>query len=108
MPREAKLFDACDGSPSKAIRKTVANVPPAWIHWRADESRKKLEPAVVKAMRKVSRLRLQRPGAKVTIEGADKELRGTLKKWELAYRKENFYNGLRVLMELQRNGASDR
>jgi len=107
MPREAKLFDASDGSPSKAIRKTVANVPPAWID-RAHESRKKLEPAVVKAMRKLTRLRLQRPGAKVTIKAADKELRGTLKKWELAYQKENFYNGLRVLMELQRNGTSDR
>jgi len=78
----------------------------SWID-RAHESRKKLEPAVVKAMRKLTRLRLQRPGAKVTIKATDKELRGTLKKWELAYRNE-FYNGLRVLMELQRNGASHR
>lgn len=107
MPRQAKLFDACKGSPSKAIRKAVANVPPAWIE-RAHDSRKGLEPPVVKTMRELSRLRLQRPGARVTIKAAEKELRETLKKWELAYEKENFYNGLRVLMELQRNGKSDR
>lgn len=107
MPRQARLFEVCKGSPSKAIRKAVANVPPAWID-RAHASRKNLEPAVVKAMRKLSRLRLQRPGAKVTIKNADKELRDALKKWELAYQKETFYNGLRALMELQRNGTSDR
>ena len=92
---------------SRAITKAVANVPPAWIE-RAHESRKGLEPAVVKAMRKLERLRLQRPGATVTIKKAEKERRETLKKWELAYQKENFYNGLRVLMELERTGQSDR
>lgn len=107
MPRQARLFEACKGSPSRAMRKAVANVPPAWIE-RAHESRKRLEPAVVKALRKLSRLRLQRPGARVTIKMADKELRQTLKRWEVAYQKENFYNGLRVLMELQRTGDSDR
>ena len=107
MPRQARLFEACKGSPSRAITKAVANVPPAWIE-RAHESRKGLEPAVVKAMRKMERLRLQRPGATVTIKKAEKERRETLKKWELAYQKENFYNGLRVLMELERTGQSDR
>jgi len=107
MPREARLFEACKGSPSKAIRKAVANVPPAWIQ-RANESRKKLEPAIVKAMRKLYGLRVKRPNAKVTIKAADKELRNALEKWELAYRKEVFYNGVRVLMELNRSGVSER
>jgi hypothetical protein len=107
MPRVAKLFEACEGSPSKAIHKAVANVPSAWIE-RARGSRKNVEPAVVRAMRKLSRLRLQRPGAKVTIKAAEKELREALKKWELAYQEENFYNGVRVLMELHRAGESAR
>jgi len=29
-----------------------------------------------------------------------------LQRWETAYNKESFYRGLRVLLELQRNGAS--
>jgi hypothetical protein len=107
MPREAKLFDACDGSPSRAIRKAVANVPPAWIK-RANNSRKNREPAVVEAMRKLFKLRTTRPKAKVTIKAAEKELTAALKDWEEAYEKEMFYNGVRVLMELQRDGESDR
>jgi hypothetical protein len=59
-------------------------------------------------MRKVARLRLTRPNAVVTIKAAEKNLRDALKKWELAYQKENFYNGVRVLMELGRSGESDR
>jgi hypothetical protein len=29
-----------------------------------------------------------------------------LDRWEIAYRKENFYRGIRVLLELQRDGSS--
>lgn len=107
MAREARLFEACKGSPAKAIYKAVPNVPPAWIE-RARSSRKSREPAVVKAMRKVYRLRVARPNAKVTIRAADQSLRGALRAWELAYQKESFYNGVRVLMELQRDGESER
>jgi len=107
MPREAKLFDACGGSPSRAIRKAVANVPPAWIQ-RANNSRKNREPEVVKAMRRLFKLRTTRPNAMVTIKAADRELTAALKDWEEAYEKEMFYNGVRVLMELQRDGESDR
>lgn len=107
MPRQAKLFEACKGSPSKAIRKGVANVPPAWIE-RAHDSRKSLEPSIVKAIQILKKLRLKRPRAKMTIKNAENGLREALKRWELAYQKENFYNGVRALMELQRNGKSDR
>jgi hypothetical protein len=29
-----------------------------------------------------------------------------LSRWETAYNKENFYRGIRILLELQRNGSS--
>ncbi|MBP1636756.1 MAG: hypothetical protein H6Q10_3330 [Acidobacteria bacterium] len=107
MPREARLFAACKGSPSKAITKRVANIPPSWIE-RANASRKTYEPTLVKAMRKLQTLRRKRPRAKVTIAEAEKELRRALKTWELRYQKEMFYNGVRVLMELERSGESRR
>jgi hypothetical protein len=59
-------------------------------------------------MRNVYRLRLKRPNATATIRAAEKELTAALKDWELAYQKEMFYNGVRVLMELQRKGESSR
>jgi hypothetical protein len=34
------------------------------------------------------------------------ELRSLLSRWETAYQKENFYRGIRILLELQRNGSS--
>jgi len=44
--------------------------------------------------------------ARAAIRNAQKELRVLLNRWEIAYRKENFYRGIRVLLELQRNGSS--
>jgi hypothetical protein len=46
------------------------------------------------------------PNAHATIRIASKELRTVLGRWETAYNKESFYRGLRVLLELQRNGSS--
>lgn len=107
MPREARWFAAYKGSPSKAFRQARVNVPPAWIE-RANASRKNYEETVVKAMKALKILRVKRPRAKATIRRAEKELRLALKLWEEKYQKEVFYNGVRVLMELQRNGKSDR
>jgi hypothetical protein len=59
-------------------------------------------------MKKLRRLRKTRPKARFTIRLAEKELRALLKAWETAYRKESFYNGLRALLEISRNGASRR
>ena len=47
------------------------------------------------------------PG-QATIKAAEKELRIPLNAWEVAYRKESFYNGLRALLEISRNGESRR
>jgi hypothetical protein len=92
MPREAGLFDESAWSPVRAYlllkSQGSANIPPAWIG-RARASRKSREKAVAKALRsgKVTDI--------VRIED-----------WELAYRKECFYHGLRVLLELERSGKS--
>jgi hypothetical protein len=105
MPREAKLFESVSGSPTRALFKLQGNIPPSWIK-RARGSRKSLEPDIVQAMKKVQKLRRTRPKARATIGAAVQELRGALKAWELAYRKETFYSGLRALLEISRNGVT--
>jgi hypothetical protein len=107
MPREAKLFESADGSPARALFKLQGNIPPNWIA-RARRSRKSLEPDLAASMRKVRRLRKSRPNAQATIGAAQQELKMLLKAWEVAYRKESFYNGLRALLELSRDGETRR
>lgn len=105
MPREAKLFDASSGSPVRGFLKFSANIPPRWIK-NARASRKRLEPEIARVFGDLKRLRKSRPNARATIKNAGKQLRIALDNWETAYRKETFYRGLRVLLELQRNGSS--
>jgi hypothetical protein len=107
MPREARLFESAKGSPARALFKLHANIPPNWIA-RARGSRKDLEPDLAASMKKLVRLRKRRPKAHATIKAAKQELRTLLKAWELTYRKESFYNGLRTLLEITRNGESRR
>jgi hypothetical protein len=107
MPREAKLFESAKGSPSRALFTLRGNIPPNWIA-RARGSRKSLEPNLVLAMKKLRRLRKTRPKARMTIKSANRELKVLLKAWETAYRKESFYNGLRALLEISRDGTSKR
>ena len=40
------------------------------------------------------------------MRNAQKELRAALNRWEIAYDKENFYRGIRILLEIRRNGSS--
>jgi hypothetical protein len=105
MPREAKLFNSSSGSPVRGFLKFTANVPPRWID-NARTSRKRVEPEIDKRFRELKRLQKNRPGAKVAIKNATKELRGALKIWETAYAKEAFYRGVRILLEIQRGGIS--
>lgn len=105
MPREAKLFDSSSGSAVRGFLKFRANIPPRWIQ-NARTSRKNIEPEVVRAFGALRQLRKKRPGARVAIKTASKELRALLQRWETAFQKESFYRGLRVLLELQRNGSS--
>jgi hypothetical protein len=54
-------------------------------------SRKRIEPEIVEALRSVN---------------ANKRFKALLSRWETTYNKENFYRGIRILLELQRNGSS--
>ncbi|SRR6266550_5544637 len=106
MPREAKFFSSSSGSAVRGFLKFQANIPPRWIR-NARHSRKRLEPAITQALTALKRLRKTRPRARVAIRNASKELRTVLGHWETAYNKENFYRGIRIILELQRNGSSN-
>jgi len=106
MPREAKLFSSSSGSVVRGFSKFQANIPPRWIR-NARHSRKRMEPAIAESLTALKRLRKTRPRARVAINNASKELRTILGRWETAYSKENFYRGIRILLELQRNGSSN-
>ncbi len=87
MPREAGLFEVSNGSVIEAyflLRRGDKNIPPAWID-RATNSRKRRQKELGKALNSKS---------------LDAVL--LLKDWEISYRKECFYYGLRVLLELER------
>jgi len=91
LPREATLFDSVGGNVVEAfllLRAEGKNIPPAWID-RAQDSRKKREKALAKLLRENS------------LDAV-----AALRDWELAYRKECFYYGLRALFELQRKGKT--
>jgi hypothetical protein len=66
-----------------------------------------MEPEIVRSLHALKRLRKNRPRAQVAMETARKQLRTVLQHWEIAYNKESFYRGIRILLELQRNGASN-
>lgn len=91
MPREANLFEEAGGSVVRGyilMKNNGGNIPPMWID-RASASRRNRHKQVVQTLRKGS-------VADVT----------TLEDWELAYRKECFYYGIRALMELERSGTT--
>jgi hypothetical protein len=106
MPREAKLFSSSAGSVVRGYLKFRANITPRWIR-NARTSRKRVEPEIVRSFRTLSQLKKNRPRARIAIESAAKDLRAVLQRWETAYNKENFYRGIRILLELQRSGSSN-
>lgn len=105
MPREAKLFLSSSGSAVRGFFKFRANIPPRWIE-NAQKSRKRIEPEIVKALHSVRSIQQNRPRARVALRNANKRSKAVLRRWETAYNKENFYRGIRILLELQRNGSS--
>ena len=92
MPREATLFEQSGGSPIRAYllmkANGSANVPPNWIK-RARTSRKNRHTEMARILRK----------GKVQDYF-------TLEDWDLAYRKECFYQGIRILLDLERDGKT--
>ncbi len=105
MPREAKLYSSSSASVVRGFLKFRANIPPRWIA-NARTSRKRIEPEIVRSFRSLTRLKKDRPRARVAMKKMSKELTAVLHRWETAYSKENFYRGIRILLELQRNGSS--
>ena len=103
MPRKAKLFSSSAGSVVRGYLKFRANIPPRWIR-NARSSRKGIEPEIVQSLSALRRLRKNRPRARVAMNVARSELKAVLRRWEIAYNKENFYRGIRILLELQRSG----
>jgi len=69
-------------------------------------SRKRIEPEIVEALRSLISMRKNRPRAQVALKKAQHEFKAALSRWETAYNKENFYRGIRILLELQRSGSS--
>jgi hypothetical protein len=58
-------------------------------------------------LNKVKSLRKNHPRSKSAIKDATKDLRGSLNQWELSYRKESFYRGIRTLLEIDQDGSSN-
>jgi hypothetical protein len=105
MPREARFFNVCSGSAMRGYLKLRGNITPRWIK-NARISRKRVEPRIEESLRKLRFLRKKHPRAKAAIRNLEADLKALLLQWEIAYRKENFYRGIRVLLELQRKGSS--
>ena len=105
MPREAKLFLSSAGSAARGFLRFRANIPPRWIK-NAQTSRKRIEPEIVEALHSMISIRRDRPRAHVALKKANHEFKAVLSRWETAYNKETFYRGIRILLELQRNGSS--
>jgi hypothetical protein len=105
MPREAKLFLSSSGSAARGFLRFRANIPPRWIA-NARKSRKRIEPEIVDALHSVRSIQRNRPRAHVALKNASKHFKEVLSRWETAYNKENFYRGIRILLELQRQGSS--
>src|ERR1700674_1009018 len=104
-PREAKLFLSSSGSAARGFLKFRANIPPRWIK-NAQKSRKRIEPEIVQVLHSMISMRRNRPRAQVALKKANHEFKAVLSRWDTAYNKQHFYRGIRILLELQRNGSS--
>lgn len=86
------LFDEAGGDVLEGFllaKSRNLNLPPNWIK-RSEQSRVSRQEAVVEALK---------AGDWSGIE--------ILRDWNEAYRKAVFYKGVRILLELDRNGRSD-
>jgi len=92
MPREAALFEECNGSAVEGFFRMLergGNIPPNWIE-RSTASRKQRQKDLGSALKKKS------------LDAVP-----LLREWELAYRKECFYYGVRALLEMHRSGKTN-
>lgn len=93
MPRDANLYEQAGGSPLEGyflLKAGGGNMPPRWIE-NAKASRQNRQQATAEA-----------------LQSGDWGDIAVLRDWEESYRKECFYNGIRILFELERQGKSKR
>ena len=91
MPRQAELYESTEGNLLLAyllLREQGKSIPPNWSK-RSRVARKNREPQVGKLL-KAGKL----------------DAVNFVRDWELAYKKECFYRGLRALFELQWDGST--
>jgi hypothetical protein len=106
MPREAKLFSSRAGSVVRGYLKFRANISPRWIR-NARASRKRIEPAIVRSLSALNRARKKLGlGRRVAYGTQTRNGKPSYTVARSHIRKENFYLGIRILLELQRDGSS--
>jgi len=89
---EITLFEEAEGDVLEGfllVKARDVNIPPSWFE-RTSESR-----------------RHRHEGVAAALSAGDWAGVETLRDWNDAYRKECFYYGVRVLLELDRNGVSE-
>jgi hypothetical protein len=105
MPREARLFTSSAGSVVRGYLKFRANIPPRWIR-NARVSRKSIEPEISQGFRSVKRLRTRRRRARRCTSECAEGIALGLGSLGASLPQGEFYRGIRVLLELQRDGSS--
>ncbi len=91
MSRDAELFESTTGNVIDAFilfRENCANIPESWIA-RSQQSRKSRQKKIISLLRKRSL-----------------DVMPLLSDWYKMYQKECFYRGIRILLDLERNGKS--
>lgn len=91
MAREAKLFESTGGSiflGYLALREEGANIPPNWVK-RSHVLRKNREKELAKE-----------------LKTGNLDAANLIRDWEVAFRKECFYRGLRALLDIERQGKT--
>ncbi|MBV9471163.1 MAG: hypothetical protein JO316_25620 [Abitibacteriaceae bacterium] len=92
MPRDADLYEEAGGNALEGyflVKAGKKNIPPSWFE-RMQESRRQRHEAVAHA-----------------LQAGDWGAMPVLRDWQEAYQKECFYYGVRVLLELDRQGKSN-
>jgi hypothetical protein len=79
-----------------------ANITPHRV--RNARSSRKLELRAVSVSFRIGAFEKNRLRSRVAIKDASNELRTVLLRWQIAYKKENFFRGIRILLEALRIG----
>jgi hypothetical protein len=89
----------------KVFLRLTGNLPPNWIE-PCDGVTEGARTRRAQGNAPTQTVAQETPNARVTIRDAARDLRLILRQWGIAYQKECFYYGLRVLLELERAGPT--